>query len=86
MNTRIIYTNSDKIRLTVTNEEVRIKIPAKTDNPDFYIKSLTKIAEQLSPISQDLRGSVMKGRVCMCSKDRKSFKEWFNLTTYFYKK
>lgn len=72
MNVVIQLTTGGRPKLTVTKDEVRIKLlPSYTEEErERYIKRFTEIAEQISPVENTFRGNVFRNKIVMQTENK----------------
>lgn len=59
------------VKLSITNEEIRIKFPLGFTEIDSCVTKLQEIAKKVIPVKNVLRGNVYKGEILLTSGNRK---------------
>ena len=71
MQTTVEMKDITTVKLSITNEEIKIKFPLGFTEIDSVVTKLQNVAKQVLPVQNVLRGNVYKGEILLTSSNRK---------------
>lgn len=71
MKTTVEMKDITTVKLSITNEEIKIKFPLGFTEIDSYVTKLQNVAKKVLPVQSVLRGNVYKGEILLTSGNRK---------------